>query len=107
MVGLQGELLRRRQAADGAARGVVVEARKFPQVTRIYGAVHGVQGLVAEREVRGDTLVVNNLAGSVWGDTLEMVPEVSIGALDGPEEYLLGQVGAALALLLWLRSRTG
>lgn len=52
-----------------------------------------VQGLVSEREVRGDTLVVNNLAGSVWGDTLDMVPEVSIGALDGPEEYLLGQVG--------------
>jgi hypothetical protein len=52
-----------------------------------------VQGLVSQREMRGDTLVVNNLDGSVWGDTLEMVPEVSIGELDGPEEYLLGQVG--------------
>ena len=28
--------------------GVVVEARKFPQVTRVYGAVNGVQGIVNE-----------------------------------------------------------
>ena len=28
--------------------GVVVEARKFPQVSRIYGAVNGVQGIVNE-----------------------------------------------------------
>jgi len=28
--------------------GVVVEARKYPQVTRVYGAVHGVQGIVNE-----------------------------------------------------------
>lgn len=29
--------------------GVVVESRKFPQVTRVYGAVNGVEGIVAER----------------------------------------------------------
>lgn len=28
--------------------GVVLESRKFPQVTRVYGAVHGVQGIVNE-----------------------------------------------------------
>ena len=28
--------------------GVVIEARKFPQVTRVYGAVHGVPGIVNE-----------------------------------------------------------
>jgi len=28
--------------------GVVLEARKFPQVTRIYGAINGVQGIVNE-----------------------------------------------------------
>ncbi len=56
------------------------------------------RGLVSERETRGDTLVVRNLAGSVWGDTLELVPEMSIGELDGAEEYLLGQVsGLAVA----------
>ncbi len=28
--------------------GVVIEARKFPQVTRIYGALHGVTGIINE-----------------------------------------------------------
>ncbi|MEK6717859.1 MAG: 6-phosphofructokinase, partial [candidate division NC10 bacterium] len=28
--------------------GVVLESRKFPQVTGIYGAVHGVRGIVNE-----------------------------------------------------------
>jgi 6-phosphofructokinase 1 len=28
--------------------GVVLESRKFPQVTRVYGAVHGVDGIVGE-----------------------------------------------------------
>ena len=31
--------------------GVVLEARKFAQVTSIYGAVHGVRGIVKERFV--------------------------------------------------------
>ena len=28
--------------------GVVLEARKFPQVSRVYGALHGVRGIVDE-----------------------------------------------------------
>src|SRR3974390_3041319 len=28
--------------------GVVIESRKFPQVTCVYGAVHGVRGIVNE-----------------------------------------------------------
>ena len=28
--------------------GVVLESRKFPQVTRVYGALHGVDGIVSE-----------------------------------------------------------
>lgn len=40
----------------------------------------------------GDTLVVRTVSGSVWGDTARLVPEVSIGMFDGPEEYLFGQV---------------
>lgn len=31
--------------------GVVIEARKFPQVTRIYGALHGVSGIINENFV--------------------------------------------------------
>lgn len=40
----------------------------------------------------GDTLVVRTLSGSVWGDTAHLVPEVSIGMLDGPEEYVFGNI---------------
>ena len=27
--------------------GAVLESRKFPQVTRVYGGVHGVRGIIA------------------------------------------------------------
>lgn len=40
----------------------------------------------------GDTLVVETLSGSVWRDTAQLVPEVSIGMFDGPEEYMFGHV---------------
>lgn len=40
----------------------------------------------------GDTVVVRTVAGSVWGDTAELVPEVTIGEFDGPDEYMLGSV---------------
>jgi len=39
-----------------------------------------------------DTTVVRNVSGSVWGDSVALVEEVVIGALDGPEEYLFGFV---------------
>lgn len=37
---------------------------------------------VAETEVRGDTTVVRTVAGSVWGDTMVLVPELAIGLAD-------------------------
>lgn len=40
----------------------------------------------------GDTIVVRTLSGSVWGTAATLEPEVSIGELDGPEEYLFGRV---------------
>lgn len=40
----------------------------------------------------GDTIVVRTVAGSVWGDTAQLVPEVSIGMFDGPEEYMFGDI---------------
>ena len=40
----------------------------------------------------GDTIVVRTASGSVWGATATLVPEVSIGELDGPEEYLFGSI---------------
>lgn len=49
-------------------------------------------GIETTRTVLGDTTIVRNLSGSVWGDTARLAEEVVIGALDGAEEYLFGQV---------------
>ena len=49
---------------------------------------------VVETETIGDTTVVRTVSGSVWGGEATLVPEVSIGELDGPEEYLFGSVSA-------------
>ena len=46
----------------------------------------------ATRDTVGDTLVVRTVSGSVWRDTADLVPEVSIGMLSGPEEYIFGEV---------------
>ncbi|KPK78429.1 MAG: hypothetical protein AMS25_15410, partial [Gemmatimonas sp. SM23_52] len=40
----------------------------------------------------GDTLVVRTFAGSVWGDTADLVADLSIGQFEGPDEYMFGQV---------------
>jgi len=39
----------------------------------------------------GDTVVVRTLSGSIWGDTAYLVPEVTIGTLEGADEYVLGR----------------
>ena len=41
--------------------GVVIEARKFPQVTRVYGAINGVQGIIEERFIDLTQETTNNL----------------------------------------------
>ena len=43
-------------------------------------------------ETIGDTTVVRTVSGSVWGAEATLVPEVTIGQLDGPEEYLFGSI---------------
>ena len=42
----------------------------------------------------GDTTVVRSRGPGMWGATADLVPEVSIGELEGPDEYLFGIVGA-------------
>lgn len=44
------------------------------------------------RDTVGDTLVVRTISGSAWGSDAHLVPEMSIGELDGELEYLLGDV---------------
>lgn len=51
-------------------------------------------GMEVVRETVGDTTVVRTISGSVWETPRRMVPEVSIGALDGDAEYLFGRIGS-------------
>ncbi len=55
------------------------------------------EGWQAAYDTIGDTVVVRTLSGSVWGEEATLVPEISIGQLDGPEETTLGHV-ASLAM---------
>ena len=47
---------------------------------------------VAAYDTIGDTIVVRTLSGSVWRDTAQLIPEVSIGVFEGAEEYIFGDV---------------
>lgn len=49
-------------------------------------------GPSVEVETIGDTTIVRTLSGSVWGAEATLVPEVSIGELEGPDEYLFGRI---------------
>jgi hypothetical protein len=40
----------------------------------------------------GDTIVVRTLSGSAWGRDARLVPEVSIGEMEGALEYIFGNV---------------
>lgn len=53
----------------------------------------GPAGVETVRTVVGDTTIVRTLGVGVWGDSVRLVEEVAIGALDGAEEYLFGRVG--------------
>lgn len=48
----------------------------------------------AVRDTVGDTVVVRTVSGSVWRDTAVLEAEVSIGTLDGADEYIFGAVSA-------------
>ena len=45
-------------------------------------------------EVIGDTTIVRSHGPGAWGAPATLVPEVSIGELEGPDEYLFGTVGS-------------
>lgn len=49
-------------------------------------------GWEASIDTVADTVVVRTLGGRVWPTDMALVPEVSIGVLEGDEEYLLGNV---------------
>lgn len=45
-------------------------------------------------ETIGDTTVVRTVSGSVWGAEATLVPEISVGELDGAEKYLFGSISS-------------
>lgn len=46
----------------------------------------------AEYDTIGDTVVVRTVAGSVWGDTAELVEDLKIGEFEGRDEYMFGRL---------------
>lgn len=42
----------------------------------------------------GDTVVVRTVRGSVWGEDARLVPEVSIGVLEGDAPYMFGRISS-------------
>ena len=45
-------------------------------------------------ETIGDTTLVRTVSGSVWATDATLVPEVTIGELEGAEEYLFGSISS-------------
>ncbi len=45
----------------------------------------------------GDTVIVRTVSGSVWGEALELVPDVTIGTFEGADEYMFGRVRSLAA----------
>lgn len=46
----------------------------------------------ARREVLGDTTTVRTISGQAWSSVPELVEDLSIGVLDGPPEFMFGEV---------------
>ncbi|RPI10437.1 MAG: 6-phosphofructokinase [Zetaproteobacteria bacterium] len=61
--------------------GVVLESRKFPQVTSVYGAIHGVRGIVNEEFVDLTQETTNNL------EQVAVTPSSALGSTrDKPDK---------------------
>jgi len=52
------------------------------------------RGWVAETDTVGDTIVVRTVSGSAWGDSVRLVPEMSVGVEEGDDAYMFGRVRA-------------
>jgi len=47
-------------------------------------------GWQAVVDTLGDTITVRTVSGSVWGGAATLVPEISIGVMEGADEYIIG-----------------
>jgi len=85
------------RAEDGGVRSVRVAATAAAWIALVLatgcaGGKDDSPAMLVERDTVGDTLVVRTVAGSVWGAEASLVPEVSIGEMEGDLEYLMGDV---------------
>jgi len=80
------------QARAFLVLSVLVVGAAFSTACSSGGDSDGALAWVAVHDTIGDTVTVRTVSGSIWGDTADLVPEVSIGMLDGPEEYMLGSI---------------
>jgi len=83
------------------SRGFQATALRSGTITilaAVVAACAGGSGSTASHDWRasydtiGDTLVVRTESGSVWGDTATLVADLTIGQLEGPDEYMFGRV---------------
>jgi len=83
-----------RLAAGGVTRGFVLAGVALPLACGPIADLPDAARAVVETETIGDTTVVRTVSGSAWGGDATLVPETSIGELEGPDEYLFGSVRA-------------
>ncbi len=83
-------------AAATVHRKTRVHLTAIAAATSLAGVACGTDGVrtgpSVEVETIADTTIVRTLSGSVWGAEAMLVPEVSIGELEGPDEYLFGRI---------------
>jgi hypothetical protein len=75
----------------------LTSARSFVLLTAalVACAEHGSQTAPeweASYDTIADTVIVQTLGGSVWGDTAELVANLTIGELEGSDEQMFGQI---------------
>jgi hypothetical protein len=84
---------RRRRGSRAVACACIVGVVACADRTRAVG-----HDLVARVDTVGDTIVVRNERGSVWGGVVPLEPVLRIGAIEGSDEYVFGQItGVALS----------
>ena len=67
--------------------GAVIEARKFPEITRVWGAVHGVRGIIEEDFMDLSEATTHNL------ELVARTPSSALGSTrDKPDEEYCAKI---------------
>ena len=63
-------------------------------VTTACSEIKETSSLRVSRDTRGDTTVVRNISGSIWGDSIELIEELRIGRNEQEGMYSFGELRA-------------